>query len=110
MDENSDPGTILGERLFATDEDALALAGRNVSFSVIGGSGETAFDVTAVGSDEPMQALISVQSSMLDHETNPTLSLDLELTDNGICTVCDGTDGPSGTLTTTGTVTVRGQR
>jgi VCBS repeat-containing protein len=73
VDENSPNGTIVGT-VVATDPDA----GDSLTFSISGGSGQTAFSIDAATGQ------ISVaESSQLDFETTASFSLEVQVTDLG---------------------------
>lgn len=73
--ENTEVGTAIGQ-IPAIDPDFQQ--NQTLSFSVVGGTGQNAFDVS------PSNGLVTVtDQAALDFETNPTLNLIVAVTDDG---------------------------
>ena len=82
VDENSGNGTLIGS-VTATDPDSPESpespeSGDALTFGVTGGSGKTAFVV-----DESTGAMTVTDSSQLDFEAMPVLTLEVVVTDSG---------------------------
>ncbi|WP_339728232.1 LamG-like jellyroll fold domain-containing protein [uncultured Gimesia sp.] len=73
VDENTLNGTNVGLAISATDAD---LPNDMLTFSKIGGSGATAFDITSSGQ------IIVANQSLLDYETVTSFDLEILVTDN----------------------------
>jgi hypothetical protein len=76
--ENTPNGTAVGT-IAATDPDA----GQTRTFSVTGGTGQSAFAVSAAG------VITVADSTLLNFETAPSFTLNVTVTDNGTPTLSD---------------------